>query len=136
MPFGAWCWRNHEPFFSAKLNHMHLNGEADNSDGLALAPDMVNPRHEITEGQWPSPDPGLDNMRHGIGMGGAHGMDDCFSAANVSATTWSSLSSTSSLTFKLAEAGSLAPFFPAKCSLAATIVLPFSPLTLMGMAEP
>jgi hypothetical protein len=34
---------------------MRFEGELNNSLGPALAPGVVNTRHEITEGQWPFP---------------------------------------------------------------------------------
>jgi hypothetical protein len=54
------CSRNHKPFRAAKLNHMRFEGELDDSFGPALAPSVVNTRHEISESQRTSPRFGLD----------------------------------------------------------------------------
>jgi hypothetical protein len=37
---------------SAKLNPVRVNGESNNSAGLAFAPGAVTPCDEGTEGQW------------------------------------------------------------------------------------
>jgi hypothetical protein len=37
---------------SAELNYAQLDGEPDESIGLAFAPDAVAALDEITEGQW------------------------------------------------------------------------------------
>jgi len=44
--------RNHNAVFSAKFNQARLDGERNNSFGLAFAPGAVTACDEITEGHW------------------------------------------------------------------------------------
>jgi hypothetical protein len=40
---------NHQPLRAVKLNQMRFEGELNDAFGLALAPGLVNSRHEFTE---------------------------------------------------------------------------------------
>jgi len=46
------CSRNYKAFGSAKFNEVGIDGELNNSFGLAVAPCVINTRHEVPEGQW------------------------------------------------------------------------------------
>jgi len=43
--------RNHKTFRAAELDHMHIDGQINNSFGSAFAPSVVNTCHEISERQ-------------------------------------------------------------------------------------